>query len=83
METEIPKADIPADATFWLDEDKAFVAALDGKAWLVVAEGLSLLPNSWPLTGEEPWIKALTREEAFALAEERRARAAAARRAAE
>ena len=84
METKvrIPKADIPADAEFWLNEDNNVVAALDGKAWLVIPEGLVLRPNNWPLTGEEPWIKALTSEEAFAMVEERWAGPAAARLAA-
>lgn len=63
----VPAAEIPTDATCWADEGGLAVAALGGKAWVVVPAGV--IPGfAPPLTGEEPWVRRVTKEEVFRLA---------------
>jgi len=62
----IPVAEVPADATFWLNERGRVVAAFGGKGWLVVPAGV--IPGfAPPVTAEDPWVKPLDRAEAFLL----------------
>lgn len=53
------------DAEFFIDEDGDPVAMEDGKFWVLGPKGKSVVPDVTLLTGEEPFVHRISREEAF------------------